>query len=136
MTTGDRLRLGSLAQVAQPATELARSVAFYRDTLGLPLLAQFDPPGLAFFDLDGVRLMLSAIAEEASDHPGSPLYFAVDDIDCAYRDLQVRGVTFDGEPHLIHTDDGTLGHAGVQEWMAFFRDPDGNILAIISRVTP
>ena len=52
--------LGRLHQIALKATDLEASVAFYRDVLGLPLIARFDPPGLAFFDLDGTRLMLSA----------------------------------------------------------------------------
>ncbi|MDJ0788422.1 MAG: hypothetical protein QNK05_16570 [Myxococcota bacterium] len=50
------------------------------------------------------------------------------------RLLVSRGVAFDSEPHLIHRDtDGTFGPAGSEEWMAFFRDPDGNVLAIASR---
>ncbi len=118
----------SIRQVAQRASDLDRAVEFYRDTLGVPFLARFDPPGLAFFQLGGVRLMLEASA------PPATLYFAVDDIEATSEELRKRGVAFEQEPQLIHRDDeGTFGTAGEEEWMAFFRDPDGNLLAITSR---
>ena len=120
--------------MARHASDLDRSVAFYRDAVGLALVARFDPPGLAFFDVGGVRLLVERgpIAEHAD-----VLYLDVDDIDAAYAELTGRGVAFDGEPHLIHRDDdGTFGPAGEEEWMAFFRDPDGGILAISQRRLP
>jgi methylmalonyl-CoA/ethylmalonyl-CoA epimerase len=120
-----------LHQVAQRSTDLDRSIAFYRDTLGLPFVARFDPPGLAFFDLGNTRLLL-----EEGDH-SSILYLAVPDIDVAHARLQERGVQFDGAPHLVHRDDaGTFGDAGDEEWMAFFRDPDDNVLALLERRSP
>ena len=129
------LRLTQLGQVAQPVTDLARAVAFYRDVLGATHQATFDPPGLAFFDFDGVRLMLDAIAE-AQGH-GAPLYFRVPDIEAACADLEARGVTIDAKPHLISRDDaGVFGTPGMETWMAFFKDPDGNILAVMSEVQP
>ena len=122
------LGTGALHQVAQRAPDLDASVAFYRDVLGLELIARFDPPGLAFFRLGGTRLLLEGLA------PAAMLYFRVDDIDAAAADLQRRGVTLEGEPHLIHRDDdGQFGPAGQEEWMAFFRDPAGNLLALASR---
>ncbi len=118
----------SIRQVAQRASDLDRAVEFYRDTLGVPFLARFDPPGLAFFQLGGVRLMLEASA------PPATLYFAVDDIETSAEEVRKRGVAFEQEPQLVHRDDeGTFGTAGEEEWMAFFRDPDGNLLAITSR---
>ena len=51
------LRLAALRQVMLPCRDLERAVAFYRDTLGADLIARF-PPGLAFFDLAGTRLLL------------------------------------------------------------------------------
>jgi hypothetical protein len=63
------------------------------------------------------------------------LYFEVPDIDGAYSALKARGVEFDSAPHLIHRDEtGTFGPAGGEEWMAFFKDPDSNVLALASRV--
>ena len=53
-----KLTIEGLYQVALTTTDINRSCEFYRDTLGLKQIAVFDPPGLAFFDLDGVRLSL------------------------------------------------------------------------------
>lgn len=125
------LRLSQLGQVAQPVKDIARAVEFYRDVLGATHQATFDPPGLAFFDFGGVRLMLDAIAE-AQGH-GAPLYFRVSDIEAACAALEARGVTIDSAPHMIQRDDaGVFGRLGMETWMAFFKDPDGNILALMS----
>ncbi len=133
MTTETPLKLGALYQVTEPAEDLERAIAFYRDTLGLPFVAKFDPPGLAFFDLGGTRLMLSAIAEEETARPGSPLYFAVDDIEAATAALEARGVTIESGPHPVFKDEqGVFGPAGAEEWMAFFRDTEGNLLALVA----
>lgn len=118
-------------QVAQRAPDLDRAVEFYRDVLGVEFLARFDPPGLAFFDLGGVRLLLEGSA------PSATLYLAVDDIESSFEVLRRRGVDFEQGPQLVHRDEeGVFGPAGEEEWMAFFRDPDGNLLAITSRRRP
>ena len=120
--------LKGIRQVAQRARDLDRAVEFYRDTLGASFIARFDPPGLAFFQFEGVRLLLEASASSTT------LYFAVDDIEASAEELRRRGVVFEQEPQLVHRDDeGTFGTAGEEEWMGFFRDPDGNLLAITSR---
>ena len=125
--------LGPLHQVALESADLERSVRFYRDQLGLPLIAEFDPPGIAFFQIGDTRLLLERLA---APHPGSSvLYFRVSNIHAACETLKARRVVFDSEPHLIHRDDaGTFGVPGAEEWMAFFNDPDGNPLAIAARV--
>lgn len=129
------LQLSRLGQVAQPVTDIERAVAFYRDVLGARHQATFNPPGLAFFDVDGVRLMLDAIGEARGR--GAPLYFRVPDINAACAALEGRGVTIDAAPHLIQRDDaGVFGRPGMETWMAFFKDPDGNILALMSEVLP
>ena len=123
------LSVDAFRQVAQRSTDLERSVAFYRDVLGSSHIATFDPPGLAFFDIGGVRLMLDAIPG-ALEHEGSPLYFSVDDLDASVAALREAGVAIEEAPTLINKDEaGNFGPAGAEEWMAFFRDPDGNILA-------
>jgi methylmalonyl-CoA/ethylmalonyl-CoA epimerase len=130
------LTVSSLHQAALPCSDLARSIAFYRDALGLALIAQFSPPGLAFFALGDTRLLLEANAEHEGAASGV-LYFRVADIHAATEALRARGVVIDSAPHLIHHDrDGTFGAAGEQEWMAFFRDPDGNVLALAARMQP
>ena len=131
------VQLTTIHQIAMRIADVERAVAFYRDALGAKLIATFDPPGLAFFDFGGVRLMLSKPEGPESDHPGSPLYFTVEDIHAAYEELKSRGVEFVGEPHFVHRDaEGTFGTPGAETWMAFFKDPDDNLLAITSEVVP
>lgn len=122
------MKLDRIQQIAVYARDLEEAINFYRDTLGARFIAKFDPPGLAFFDLSGVRILL----EKAG--PKATLYFWVDDIASAYAELQSKGIEFKGEPHLIHRDDtGVFGKPGEEEWMTFFSDPSGNILALVTR---
>ena len=122
------MHVDGLHQVAQKADDLDASVAFYRDVLGLRLIARFDPPGLAFFDLGGPRLLLEQAA------PSALLYLHVDDLDAAVADLAKAGVALEQGPALVHRDDdGTFGAAGEEEWMAFLRDPAGNLIALATR---
>jgi predicted enzyme related to lactoylglutathione lyase len=104
-------------------------VRWYRDVLGLPHLFTFGK--LAFFDCHGVRLFLSAEEQRGSEPGESVLYFQTTDIEQSAAALQSRGVTFRGAPHMIHRHE-----SGVEEWMAFFDDPDGNVLALMSQVKP
>ncbi|MEZ4502149.1 MAG: VOC family protein [Dehalococcoidia bacterium] len=136
MAGDGELSVTKLGQVAQPVADLARAVAFYGETLGARHVATFDPPGLAFFDLDGTRIMLDALIAEHAGR-GSALYFSVADLDAGVSSLEARGVTLEGEPHMISRDDqGVFGVAGAETWMAFFRDPDGNLLALMSERPP
>ena len=128
MSEPEELRLGELGQIARPVSDVPRAVAWYRDTLGLTHLYTFGD--LAFFDLGGVRLFLSAEPTETPAEP-SILYFRVPDIHAAHATLTARGVHFRGAPHLIHKHED-----GVEEWMAFFDDPDGHPLALMSQVGP
>ena len=122
---------GSLTQVAQRTENLDRAVEFYGSVLGLPLLARFDPPGLAFFDLNGTRLLLG------DGNLSSMLYLAVDDIEVTAERLTAAGVVFEQAPHRIHTDEaGQFGAAGTEDWMAFLRDSEGNLLGIVERRLP
>ena len=122
------MKLDRIHQIAVFARDLDEATLFYRDTLGATFLAQFDPPGLVFFDFGGSRILLEKTGPKAS------VYFRVDDIHAAHRELVEKGVTFIAEPHLIFRDDnGTFGTPGEEEWMAFFSDPSDNILAIASR---
>jgi methylmalonyl-CoA/ethylmalonyl-CoA epimerase len=116
-----------LAQVAQHADDLDRAAAFYERLLGSPPLARFDPPGLLFFGLGGTRLLLEQAASSAL------LYLAVDDVPSRIEELRADGVVIEAEPHVIfsHTDD-ILGPAGNDEWMAFIRDSEGNLVGLVS----
>ena len=120
-----------LVQVAQRAADLDRAAAFYADLLGAPPVASFDPPGLVFFDLGGVRLLLDRVA------PSFYLYLRVDDIDATVERLRGRGHRVVSEPHVIFThDDDTLGPAGTAEWQAFVEDTEGNTVGLSSTVSP
>ena len=122
MTLADGL--SRIHQISMRAGDIDRAVRFYRDALGLPFLFAA-PPRLAFFDCAGVRLMLST-PEPGFDHPGSVLYFAVDDILHARETLASRGVSFRSEPHKIAT------LADREVWLAEFQDTEGNTLALMS----
>lgn len=123
--------LRGLRQVSLGVADLDAVFDFYADVLELPLLGRYGP--LAFFELGGTRLLL----EEQQDPASSVLYFGVEDIDATRAMLEARGVSFEDEPHVIHRDDdGTFGPAGEEEWMTFFRDPAGNLLALSSRRAP
>jgi catechol 2,3-dioxygenase-like lactoylglutathione lyase family enzyme len=120
------LALSKIRQIAQVVHDLPAATAFYRDTLGMKFL--FEAPGqLAFFDCGGVWLMLS-LPEKDFDHPGSTLYFEVGDIQASHRVLVERGVKILAEPHRI-ADMGSY-----ELWMSFFRDPDGNPLALRAEI--
>jgi predicted enzyme related to lactoylglutathione lyase len=93
--------------------------------LGLPELYSFG--NLAFFDLGGIRLMLTE--EEGGLVSESILYFRVPDIHAAKDELEERGVKFINAPHLIHRhEDGT------EEWMAAFEDNEGRPLQLMCQV--
>ena len=122
------MNLNRIHQIAVYAKDLNEAMSFYRDTLGAKFLGKFDPPGLVFFDFSGTRILLEHTGPKAT------LYFRVDDIDTAYEELKGKGVEFLQAPHMIFRDDqGTFGAAGEEEWMAFFNDPSGNILALAAR---
>jgi methylmalonyl-CoA/ethylmalonyl-CoA epimerase len=124
MTAALATGLGRIHQIAVPIHDIDRAVAFYRDALGLPFLFAA-PPNLAFFDCGGVRLMLSP-PSPGHDHPGSVLYFAVEDIEAMYRTLDERGVVFSDPPRKI----ASLPDRDV--WLAAFADTEGNPLALMS----
>jgi methylmalonyl-CoA/ethylmalonyl-CoA epimerase len=122
------MSLTSFGQIALSVSDADRAQAFYGEALGLPLLYRYGD--LVFFDLSGVRLMLSAAPE-----PGQPIaiqptpgvchYFKVVNLEQVYTELQGKGVVFSEEPHLIaRMPDHEL-------WMVFFHDPDGHALALM-----
>jgi catechol 2,3-dioxygenase-like lactoylglutathione lyase family enzyme len=117
--------LGQIGQIACTVADVPRAVAFYRDAMGLKLLFEA-PPGLAFFECGGIRLMLSQ--PEGDFKPGGSsavIYFRISDIMATQQALKSRGVPFVDEPHLIaKMPDHEL-------WMCFFKDPDGHTLALM-----
>jgi len=126
-TAATGIGITRLGQIAINAKDVERAAAFYQDVLGLKLLFKA-PPGLAFFDCGGVRLMLNRPEKPEFDHPSSILYFAVPDIQAAHAQMKEKGVKFEDEPHLIaRMPDHDL-------WMTFFRDSEGNLMGLMSEV--
>ncbi|HIF72394.1 MAG TPA: hypothetical protein EYQ61_07570 [Dehalococcoidia bacterium] len=129
-------KLGPIGQIALKVSDIGKSVEFYGGKLGMSKI--FDAPNLAIFDNAGVRLVLSSGEEspvtpsgDAGDEESSPqsvIYYRVDDIQAAYEEFGAAGVEFQDEPHMIHSAEN------YELWMAFFRDPDGNQLAIMTEL--
>jgi methylmalonyl-CoA/ethylmalonyl-CoA epimerase len=116
----------ALVQVAQRAEDLDRATRFYTELLGRGPAATYDPPGLVFFDLDGVRLLLETRA------PSAVLYLRVGDLDAEVARLEALGVEVTGRPHpIFRHDDDTLGPAGTEEWQAFVTDSEGNQVGLV-----
>ena len=122
--------MSRLVQVALRATDLDRAAAFYAELLGAEPSGRFEPPGLLFFDLDGVRLLLDGNA------PSSMLYLEVPDVRGAVDALRGRAEIV-SEPHAIFThEDDRLGPPGHQEWQAFVEDSEGNTVGLVGFVRP
>jgi methylmalonyl-CoA/ethylmalonyl-CoA epimerase len=124
-----------ILQVAQRVENLDRATAFYACLLGREPAARFVPPGLVFFDLGGVRLLLDkgpAGKTSGDKAPSGLIYLKVDDIAATIERLRGDGVEIAGEPHVIfqHTDD-RIGPAGHDELLAFVKDSEGNLLGLV-----
>lgn len=119
--------LGRIGQIALTVHDMDRSVAFWRDTVGLKFL--FQAPNVAFFDVAGVRLMLGSAESPEVKAAGTVLYFEVADLDDTFAALRDRGVVVakGGEPHFI----AKLGSTDL--WMAFLEDPDGHLFALMQQ---
>lgn len=120
------LRQSTIGQIAVNVHDLPKAVAFYRDVLGLRFL--FETPSMAFFDVNGIRLMLGKPEKPEFDHPSSILYYKVADLRETHKTLIGKNVTFESEPHLV------ARMPNHELWMAFFRDIDGNMLALMSEI--
>jgi methylmalonyl-CoA/ethylmalonyl-CoA epimerase len=120
-----------LHQVAQHVDDLERATAFYTRLLGQPPIATFDPPGLVFFRLGDTRLLLEGGA------PSALIYLRVDDVRATVERLREDGVPIASEANVIFTDDsGLFGPPGLQEWMAFITDSEGNLVGLASQNPP
>lgn len=126
--SGTTVSISRIGQVAVPVRDIARAVAFYRDTLGLRFLFEA-PPKLAFFDCGGVRLMLAEPEGGQAFQPGSILYYAVDDLSAAYDTLRERGASF------VHVPQRMATLSDHELWMAFLHDSEGNVVGLMSEVT-
>jgi methylmalonyl-CoA/ethylmalonyl-CoA epimerase len=117
------LNLSHIGHVALAVADVDRAQSFYGEILGLRRLYRFGD--LCFFDCAGVRLMIEKAHDVEAIQRASVIYFRCADIALTVKELQGRGVSFTSQPHLIaRMDDHDL-------WMAFFKDPDGHILAVM-----
>lgn len=119
------MNIEKLGQVAVNVKDVSRATAFYRDVLGLRFL--FAPgPKLAFFDCDGVRLMLTHPEKPEFDHPSSILYYKVADLEGSWAELKAKGVTLTEPPHFVAPmPDHDL-------WMAGLKDSEGNHVVLMA----
>jgi predicted enzyme related to lactoylglutathione lyase len=119
--------LSRVGQISVNVHDLERAIAFYRDVLGMKFLFQA-PPNMAFFDCEGIRLLLGVADRPELDHPASIIYYKVDDIERVYEIFKARGVEFVVPPHLV------APMPTYDLWLADFRDSEGNFLALMSEV--
>ena len=119
--------LNQIGQIFVNVKDLDRAIAFYRDTLGMTFLFQA-PPNMAFFDCDGIRIMLGVPERPDLDHPASIIYYKVEDIQRVYETFKARGVEFVVKPHLV------APMPTYDLWLADFKDSEGNFLALMSEV--
>ncbi len=127
-TAATQFGLSEIGQIAINVRDLDAAVTFYRDTLGMKFLFEA-PPQMAFFDCGGVRLLLGVPQGEEHDQQASILYYRVEDIRAACEILESRGVELEKKPELAHKAEG------YELWLAFFRDPDRNLLALMSEIS-
>lgn len=118
--------LKQLGQVFMPVQDLKRAMHFYGNILGLHFL--FEIGNTAFFECEGIRVMLGIPEESDINHPPSILHYRTTDIQKDYQLLTTRGVKFEGEPGLV------ARLAGYELWMCFLRDSEGNLLGLMSEV--
>lgn len=119
--------LTQIGQIAINAHDIERATSFYRDALGMTYLFSI-PEKAAFFDCDGIMVMLMLPEKPEFDHPSSILYFNVDHIQEATETLIARGVHFVEKPTFV----ANMGSYDL--WMSFFRDSEDNLLALRSKV--
>ena len=118
----------TVGQLMIPVTNLEKAIAFYRDSLGLRFLFTA-PPQMSFFQAGSVRLLVGVPESERLVHRGSMIYFKVANIEQVWDTLHSRGVAMGDRPHCVHRT------PTMELWLCEFRDPDGNMLALMSEKT-
>ena len=121
-------RLAKIAQIALSSRDVAKAVVFYRDVLGLTLM--FEVSGMAFFDAGGTRLMLGPTHLTGELQNNAFIYFDAGDWYATEAALIARGLKFERDAEVLQRAEGKE-HA-----LRFFKDPDGNALAIMGWRTP
>jgi methylmalonyl-CoA/ethylmalonyl-CoA epimerase len=117
----------TVGQIMIPVEDFDRGTSFYRDILGIPFLFAA-PPQMAFFMCGSVRLLVGVMPAGQKAQRGATIYFRVADIQAVHSFLLAKGVQFMTSPHLVHRTPKS------ELWLAEFRDPDGNQLALMAEV--
>jgi catechol 2,3-dioxygenase-like lactoylglutathione lyase family enzyme len=107
--------------------DVARAKNFYRDQLGLRLVSE-EPPFALVFEANGIMLRLG-MGKELPPGVGTVLGWQVPDITAAVRDLEQAGVRFERYEHMKQDELG-IWTTPTGARVAWFKDPDGNILSI------
>lgn len=117
------MALGAVGQIHISVTDLDRSIAFYRETLGIPFLFQAGP-AMAFLQAGETRLYLG-IPTDPAFQSHCVLYFRVDDLDAEVYRLSELGIEIPDLPNLVHRD------GDMELWMAGLIDPDGHRILLM-----
>ena len=125
MTTN--IGINGIGQIAIAITDIKKAVDFYKNILGLKLLFE-SPPGLAFFDCGGIRLMLTTLQGQERDHKTSVIYYKVDDIKNTTKRLKSKGIVFIQEPQFVAKIEN------YELWIGFIRDQDENLIGIMAEI--
>ncbi|RXC05096.1 VOC family protein [Escherichia coli] len=115
-----------IGQIGVHVKYLNRALDFYKEKLGLSLL--FNTNSMAFFECNGLRLMLTLPEKEEFALSSSVIYFEVNNIKDTYERLLGKEVTFIDEPHVV----AKMGQT--ETWMVFFQDTEDNTHALLSEV--
>jgi catechol 2,3-dioxygenase-like lactoylglutathione lyase family enzyme len=107
--------------------DVERAKNFYRDTLGLTLVVE-EPPFALVFNANGIMVRLG-MSKELPKVPGTVLGWQVPEITSAARELERAGVQLERFDGLMQDEMG-IWNSPTGARVAWFRDPDGNILSI------
>lgn len=119
------VNINSIGQVAIAITHYDDSLHFYHNVLGLELLFEAQH-GLAFLQCGDIRLMLTTLQGDQSDHRTSVIYYKVDDLEQTVALLKNQKVAIEQEAqHVASMKDHEL-------WVAFIRDPDDNLIGLMA----
>jgi predicted enzyme related to lactoylglutathione lyase len=121
--------LSEIGQIALVVSDVAKATTFYRDVLGLKFLFGAGP-NLAFFGAGSVRLMLTTPQGHGEAGKNSILYFKVADLPATHAAIVARGATDERAPQL------TAKMPDHELWIGFVRDPDANLIGLMSEVRP
>ena len=107
-------------------TRAGAARAFYEDTLKLRFVS--DDPFAIVFDSNGTMLRVTKV-QIFTPLPFTVLGWTVDDVAAELAELRTRGVAFERFPGMGQDDDGIWTAPGGAR-IAWFKDPDGNVLSI------